>query len=76
MGGFYRLGNPFVLRSVEPAIDAAIGEAVTDLRRVGKRWSLTASRFISTTWLRPSTRTGIAETRQLAYALLRLTIRN
>ena len=32
-----RLGNPFVLRSVEPAIDAAIGERVTDVRRIGKR---------------------------------------
>ncbi len=32
-----RLGNPFVLRSVQPAIDAAIGASVADVRRVGKR---------------------------------------
>ncbi|MDJ0908684.1 MAG: DNA-formamidopyrimidine glycosylase family protein [Woeseiaceae bacterium] len=32
-----RLGNPFVLRSVEPAIDAAIGQTVSDVRRIGKR---------------------------------------
>ncbi len=32
-----RLGNPFVLRSVEPAIDTTIGEAVADVRRLGKR---------------------------------------
>ncbi len=32
-----RLGNPFVLRSVEPTIDAAIGMSVTGVRRVGKR---------------------------------------
>ena len=32
-----RLGSPFVLHSVEPAIDTAIGETVTDVRRIGKR---------------------------------------
>ncbi len=32
-----RLGNPFVLRSVEPAVDAAVGERVSDVRRIGKR---------------------------------------
>ncbi len=32
-----RLGNPFVLRSVEPTIDAAIGMSVTGVKRVGKR---------------------------------------
>ncbi len=32
-----RLGNPFVRRSVEPPIDAVIGEAATDVRRIGKR---------------------------------------
>ena len=32
-----RLGNPFVLRSVEPPLDAATGASVMDVRRVGKR---------------------------------------
>ncbi len=35
-----RLGNPFVLRSVEPAIDTAIGATVSDVRRLGKRIAL------------------------------------
>jgi len=32
-----RLGNPFLLRSVEPPMEAALGHTVTSLRRVGKR---------------------------------------
>lgn len=32
-----RLGNPFLLRSVTPATDAACGQRVTDVRRIGKR---------------------------------------
>ncbi|MBK7930928.1 MAG: formamidopyrimidine-DNA glycosylase [Bryobacterales bacterium] len=32
-----RLGNPFLLRSVEPPLEAALGHTVTALRRVGKR---------------------------------------
>ncbi len=32
-----RLGNPFLLRSVEPSMDAAIGGVATDVRRIGKR---------------------------------------
>lgn len=32
-----RLGNPFVLRSVEPAVDTALGAAVASVRRIGKR---------------------------------------
>jgi formamidopyrimidine-DNA glycosylase len=32
-----RLGSPFVVRSVEPAITASAGRAVTGLRRLGKR---------------------------------------
>lgn len=32
-----RLANPFLLRSVEPMIDAAEGKRVTGLRRLGKR---------------------------------------
>ncbi|MFZ1863044.1 MAG: DNA-formamidopyrimidine glycosylase family protein [Polyangiales bacterium] len=32
-----RLASPFVLRSVEPPIDAVEGKRVTDLRRLGKR---------------------------------------
>ena len=32
-----RLGNPFVLRSVEPPPESVAGETVIDVRRVGKR---------------------------------------
>jgi formamidopyrimidine-DNA glycosylase len=32
-----RLGSPFVLRSVDPAIDAVEGKRVLDVRRLGKR---------------------------------------
>ena len=32
-----RLKSPFLLRSIEPPIDAAENHIVTDLRRVGKR---------------------------------------
>lgn len=32
-----RLGNPFVLRSVEPPLSAAVGQTVTSVRRLGKR---------------------------------------
>jgi formamidopyrimidine-DNA glycosylase len=32
-----RITSPFLLRSVEPRIDAAIGQRVVDLRRLGKR---------------------------------------
>ncbi len=32
-----RLGNPFVLRSFDPTMDAATGNAVIGVRRVGKR---------------------------------------
>src|SRR5581483_6545349 len=32
-----RLGNPFLLRTVEPPISAAHGRVVRELRRVGKR---------------------------------------
>lgn len=32
-----RLATPFLLRSVEPPLDAAIGRTVTGLRRIGKR---------------------------------------
>src|SRR4051794_23143882 len=32
-----RVASPFLLRSVEPPIDEAIGRRVVDLRRLGKR---------------------------------------
>src|SRR5262245_50714020 len=32
-----RLASPFVLRSVEPPLDALVGQPVTGLRRLGKR---------------------------------------
>jgi formamidopyrimidine-DNA glycosylase len=32
-----RLASPFVLRSVEPSIDAVEGKRVLDVRRLGKR---------------------------------------
>lgn len=35
-----RLGNPFLLRSVEPPLDASFGQKLADVRRVGKRVAL------------------------------------
>ena len=32
-----RIANPFLLRSVDPPINAAVGKRVTELRRLGKR---------------------------------------
>ena len=32
-----RLGNPFVVRSIDPPVDALRGSVVTELRRLGKR---------------------------------------
>jgi formamidopyrimidine-DNA glycosylase len=32
-----RLGNPFVVRSIDPPVDALRGSVVTELRRMGKR---------------------------------------
>ncbi|HTU42849.1 MAG TPA: DNA-formamidopyrimidine glycosylase family protein, partial [Candidatus Aquilonibacter sp.] len=32
-----RLANPFLLRTVQPPLDAAEGQVVRELRRVGKR---------------------------------------
>jgi formamidopyrimidine-DNA glycosylase len=43
-----RLATPFLLRSVEPPLDAAIGQTVTGLRRIGKRvvWQLEGELFL------------------------------
>ncbi len=43
-----RLATPFLLRSVEPPLDAAIGRTVTGLRRIGKRvvWELEGTLFL------------------------------
>ncbi len=43
-----RMATPFLLRSVEPPLDAAIGRTVTGLRRIGKRivWELDGSLFL------------------------------
>ena len=43
-----RLGTPFLLRSVEPTLDAAAGTRVTGLRRLGKRivWELEDELFL------------------------------
>jgi formamidopyrimidine-DNA glycosylase len=43
-----RLGNPFLLRSVEPQLAAAAGQRVTGLRRIGKRivFALTGDLFL------------------------------
>jgi formamidopyrimidine-DNA glycosylase len=43
-----RLGNPFLLRSVEPPLAAAAGQRVTGLRRIGKRivFALTGDLFL------------------------------
>ncbi len=35
--GAVRIGNPFLVRSVEPRPDAAVGHALVSMRRVGKR---------------------------------------
>ena len=43
-----RLGNPFFLRSVDPAPDKAIGNRVRDVRRIGKR---VAIGFDNDVWL-------------------------
>ena len=37
-----RLGSPFLLRTTDPPIDAAVGRTVTSLRRVGKRIAIEA----------------------------------
>jgi formamidopyrimidine-DNA glycosylase len=43
-----RLATPFLLRSVEPPLDAAAGRTVTGLRRIGKRivWQLEGPLFL------------------------------
>lgn len=43
-----RLATPFLLRSVEPPLDAAVGRTVVDLRRIGKRivWALEENLFL------------------------------
>jgi formamidopyrimidine-DNA glycosylase len=43
-----RLATPFLLRSVEPPLDAAVGRRVTGLRRIGKRivWELEGDLFL------------------------------
>ena len=43
-----RLATPFLLRSVEPPLDAAVGRSVTGLRRIGKRivWEMEGELFL------------------------------
>jgi formamidopyrimidine-DNA glycosylase len=43
-----RLATPFLLRSVEPPLDSAIGRSIVGLRRIGKRivWELEGSLFL------------------------------
>jgi formamidopyrimidine-DNA glycosylase len=43
-----RLATPFLLRSVEPPLDAAVGRTVVNLRRIGKRivWALEGNLFL------------------------------
>lgn len=43
-----RLATPFLLRSVEPPLDAAIGRTVSGVRRIGKRivWELDGGLFL------------------------------
>ncbi len=43
-----RLATPFLLRSVEPPLDAATGQTVVGLRRIGKRivWELEGALFL------------------------------
>jgi formamidopyrimidine-DNA glycosylase len=46
--GRIRLATPFLLRSVEPALDSAAGREVLGLRRMGKRivWELSGELFL------------------------------
>src|SRR3954469_14900752 len=43
-----RLGTPFLLRTVDPPLDAVIGRSVVDLRRLGKRivWDMGDELFL------------------------------
>lgn len=43
-----RLATPFLLRSVEPALEATVGRTVTGVRRIGKRivWELNEEFFL------------------------------
>ena len=43
-----RLATPFLLRSVEPPLEAAVGRTVTGVRRIGKRivWELEGELFL------------------------------
>jgi formamidopyrimidine-DNA glycosylase len=43
-----RLATPFLLRSVDPPLDAAIGQTVRDVRRLGKRivWQMEEDLFL------------------------------
>ena len=43
-----RLATPFLLRSVEPPLNAAVGRSVTGLRRIGKRivWEMEGELFL------------------------------
>ena len=43
-----RLASPFLLRSIDPPIDALIGRRVMALRRIGKRivWALEGDLFV------------------------------
>lgn len=43
-----RLATPFLLRSVEPPLDAAVGQNVIGFRRIGKRivWELSSDLFL------------------------------
>ena len=43
-----RLATPFLLRSVDPPLDAATGRTVTGLRRIGKRivWEIEGKLFL------------------------------
>jgi len=43
-----RLATPFLLRSVEPALEATVGRTVTGVRRIGKRivWELDGEFFL------------------------------
>ena len=33
----FRISHPFLLRSVQPPVEAAVGKKITELRRLGKR---------------------------------------
>lgn len=43
-----RLASPFLVRSIDPPLDAAVGREVLDLRRIGKRivWHLETELFL------------------------------